>query len=101
MASVKLQCFEARDICLRSLPTLCSSLLLPLGEVFGAAVAGKHGDVVPIWVDEGPTLAFHTTPASAQALQADVDGAHTVSDKREVRSAARPSRLNAWLRSRA
>lgn len=50
-----------------------SAHLLPLSEALGAAVAGKHGDVVHVWVDEGPTLAFHTTPASAQALQAYVD----------------------------
>lgn len=50
-----------------------SAHLLPLSEVLGAVVAGKHGDVVHVWVDGGPTLAFDTTPASAQALQAYVD----------------------------
>ena len=50
-----------------------SAHLLPLSEVLGAAVAGKHGNVVHVWVDQGPTLAFHTTPASAQALQVYVD----------------------------
>jgi hypothetical protein len=28
---------------------------------------------VQVWVDQGPTLAFHTTPASANALQLYVD----------------------------
>jgi hypothetical protein len=50
-----------------------SAQVLPLNEVLGAAVAGKHGDVVHVWVDQGPTLAFHTEPACAQALQAYVD----------------------------
>jgi hypothetical protein len=47
--------------------------VLPLSEVLGAAVAGKHANVVHVWVDQGPTLAFHTKPASAHALQVYVD----------------------------
>jgi hypothetical protein len=49
--------------------------LLPFSEILGAALAGKHGDVVHVWVDQGPTLAFHMEPASAQALQVYVDTA--------------------------
>lgn len=50
-----------------------SAQVLSFGEILGAAVAGRHGDVVHVWVDQGPTLAFHTEPASAQALQVYVD----------------------------
>jgi hypothetical protein len=50
-----------------------SAQVLSLSEVLGAALAGKHGNVVHVWVDQGPTLAFHTEPASAQALQAYVE----------------------------
>jgi hypothetical protein len=50
-----------------------SAHLLPLSEVLGAALAGKHGNVVHVWVDQGPTLAFHTEPDSAHALQVYVD----------------------------
>lgn len=50
-----------------------SAQVLSLSEVLGAVVAGKHGDVVHVWVDEGPTLAFHMEPACAQALQVYVD----------------------------
>ncbi len=50
-----------------------SAQVLSLSQVLGAVVAGKHGDVVHVWVDQGPTLAFHTEPAAAQALQVYVD----------------------------
>ncbi|HEV7162402.1 MAG TPA: hypothetical protein VGN25_04025 [Solirubrobacteraceae bacterium] len=50
-----------------------SAQVLTFSDVLGAAVAGKHADVVHVWVDEGPTLAFHMEPACAQALQVYVD----------------------------
>jgi hypothetical protein len=50
--------------------------VLSLDEVLGAAVAGKHGDAVQVWVDQGPTLAFHLDQqASAQMLQMYLDTA--------------------------
>jgi hypothetical protein len=50
-----------------------SAQVLSLSEVLGAAVAGKHGNEVHVWVDQGPTLSFYTEPAAAQALQVYVD----------------------------
>ncbi|HEX3517840.1 MAG TPA: hypothetical protein VHT29_02280 [Solirubrobacteraceae bacterium] len=50
-----------------------SAQVLSLSEVLGAVVAGKHGDVVHVWVDEGPMLAFHMELACAQALHVYVD----------------------------
>ncbi len=50
-----------------------SAQVLSLSEVLGAMVVGKHVNVVHVWVDQGPTLAFHMEPASAQALQVYVD----------------------------
>jgi hypothetical protein len=50
-----------------------SAQLLSFSEVLGAALAGKHANVVHIWVDQGPTLAFRMEPAAAQVLQVYVD----------------------------
>jgi hypothetical protein len=48
---------------------------LPMSEILGAAIGGRHKDVAQIWVDQGPTLSFHAAPAAAQALQVYVDTA--------------------------
>jgi hypothetical protein len=50
-----------------------TACLAPVGQILGAKVTGRHEDVVDVWVEDGPTLSFHTEPAEAQALQAYVD----------------------------
>lgn len=50
---------------------------IPFEDILGAEAKGHKRDVVDVWIDEGPTVSFHTPPREADALSDYVERAAT------------------------